>query len=90
MDKYSWNAWDDEPAVLDALARVDLLSGDPALDRRLAALADADPLGLQVRRQDSPVGRLMALRDHASPERHAYRLPSQADGAAAWGEDSDV
>jgi hypothetical protein len=90
MDKYSWNAWDDEPTVPDALARADLLSGDPALDRRLAALADADPLGLRVRRQDFPLERVAALRDHASPQHQAYRLPAQAGGAPAWKVDSDA
>jgi hypothetical protein len=68
--------------LLDALARADLLSGDPALDRRFAALADADPLGLRIPRRASAFGATGSVRDTASPERQAYSIPMPvgADG----------
>jgi hypothetical protein len=73
--------------TLDALARVDMLSGDPALDRRLSALAQADPLGLRVPRSRAPGEGMIAIRDDASPERHAWRLPVWIDFPPAGDDD---
>ncbi|HTK00301.1 MAG TPA: hypothetical protein VL522_11800 [Bordetella sp.] len=85
-----WNSFNTRAGALDALARVDLLAGDPVLDRRLAALADADPLGLHVPRRQPPRCGLPAARDCVSPEHYAYRLPTQASMAPSWRVDGDA
>ncbi|ARP89544.1 hypothetical protein CAL14_03935 [Bordetella genomosp. 9] len=58
----------------DALARAELLSGDPVLDRRLAVLAEADPLGLRVPRRTSAADLRAVLADLTPPERQSYRI----------------
>ncbi|WP_179283425.1 hypothetical protein [Bordetella genomosp. 9] len=90
MNDNFWNTFNTRAGALDALARVDLLAGDPALDRRLAVLADADPLGLRTPRRPLPGYREAAARDTASPEHYACRLPTQAGLATAGCPDADA
>lgn len=90
MNDNFWNTFNIRAGALDALARVDLLAGDPTLDRRLAVLADADPLGLRIARR-GPAGHCPgSARDCVSPEHYAYRLPTQASAVPAWRLDLDV
>ncbi len=74
MNDNFWNTFNTRTGALDALARVDLLAGDPALDRRLAVLADVDPLGLRIPRRASPGCCPAISRDRVSPEH--YRIPA--------------
>jgi hypothetical protein len=90
MSDNFWNTFNTRAGALDALARVDLLAGDPALDRRLAVLADADPLGLRIPRRSTPGYCPAAARDAVSPEHYACRLPTQAGTASAWRLDADA
>ncbi|CAM3797992.1 hypothetical protein BOSP111201_25890 [Bordetella sputigena] len=90
MNDNFWNTFNTRAGALDALARVDLLAGDPALDRRLAVLADADPLGLRIPRRPTPGYCPAGARDAVSPEHYACRLPTQAGPASAWRLDADA
>jgi hypothetical protein len=90
MDLYDSERPDRRGGMLDALARAELLSGDPALDRRFAVLADADPLGLQIPRRPPGCAGPGGLRDNASPERQAYPLPMPTGPGGARQGDTDA
>ncbi|WP_198168876.1 hypothetical protein [Bordetella flabilis] len=90
MDFYELDRRDAPRGMLDALARADLLSGDPALDRRFAVLADADPLGLRIPRRAAGLGGPVWMRDTASPERQAYPIPMPAGGDGARSKETDA
>jgi hypothetical protein len=88
MNDNFWNSLNFRAGTLDALARVDLLAGDPVLDRRLAALADADPLGLHIPRRYPKVCALAVAHDGIAPEHHAYRLPTEEGRQPFWRADA--
>jgi hypothetical protein len=84
MNDNFWNSLNSRAGALDALARVDLLAGDPVLDRRLAVLADADPLGLHIPRRYPNTPDWRAAHDGIAPEHYAYRLPTEDSGQPFW------
>jgi hypothetical protein len=90
MNEYAYDMFGSGVGTLDALARVELLSGDPTLDRRLSVLADSDPLGLRVPRRIPLEPGIAMVWTHDAPERQICRLPLHGYALAARNRDADA